>query len=62
LSTDTALSVRVKFLRKLIPKLNSTLGQTDLTFAVELIHILDRNKNDKDKAISDAAFEVDEAI
>lgn len=49
-------------MESLIPALNSSIGLLDQSLVIDLIHIVDKNKIDTDKAISDAAYELDEKI
>jgi len=62
LSSDVVPSVRIKFLNVLIPELNNVIGPLDQHFVLELMAIVDKCKSDKDRLISDAAYELDDRI
>eukprot|EP00347_Sterkiella_histriomuscorum_P008189 403346040 len=62
LATDVTPSVRIKFLNVLVPELNTVIGPLDQSFVIELMAIVDRCKSDRDRMISDAAYELDDRI
>lgn len=62
LASDQAPCVRIKFLQVLVPELNAVVGPLDSSFVIELIGIVDRSKADSNRAVSDAAYELDDRI
>jgi hypothetical protein len=45
-----------------VPVLNDTIGVIDQSLVLDLISIVDKCKSDKDREISEAAYEIDDTI
>lgn len=46
----------------LIPALNSTVGCLDPALVLDLMAILDKNKSESEKSLSDTAYEIDDRV
>ena len=62
LAKDKSVPVKLRFLKRVVPILNDTLGACDSSLTMELVQIVDKLKNDKKREVSDTAFDIDENV